>query len=59
MPSKSIPKKPTSSGGNRASKAGELKSQDLDKVTGGLKPIGGSFVGKTSTFTEDPCAGGE
>jgi hypothetical protein len=60
MPStKSTPQKPASSDRGRASKSGELKGDDLDKVTGGLKPIGGAYAGKSSPLSADPCEGGE
>ena len=60
MPSsKSKATKPATSRGSRASGPGELESEDLDKVTGGMKPIGGSYAGKTPSFTGDPCDGGE
>jgi hypothetical protein len=60
MPSsKSTPKKPAPHRGSKSSGSGELKSDDLDKVRGGMKPLGGATIGKTSTLSEDPCMGGE
>jgi hypothetical protein len=60
MPStKSTTKKPSPSHppGSKASRSSELKGDDLDKVTGGMKPIGGA--GKSSPLSWDPDDGGE
>ncbi|HVO03066.1 MAG TPA: hypothetical protein VMT54_12735 [Candidatus Cybelea sp.] len=60
MASKNISgKKTTASRGSGAPKSKELKSEDLDKVVGGLKPTGGVKIGKVTTFSGDPCEGGE
>jgi hypothetical protein len=37
----------------------ELESGELDKVTGGMKPTGGSALKTNRTVLGDPCEGGE
>ena len=59
MASKNIRDQKSSTHNKPAKGRGEIKDSELDKVSGGMKPVGGKFVGKGSTFTEDPCAGGE
>ena len=57
MPStKSTAKKPALSRapGSKASRSSELRNDDLDKVTGGLRSTGG-----TRPKGGDPCDGGE
>ncbi|HVO00674.1 MAG TPA: hypothetical protein VMT54_00655 [Candidatus Cybelea sp.] len=59
MPSKqpSSKKKPASRGAADP-KSRELKSADLDKVTGGVTVGSHIPIGKGSSIVEDPCAGG-
>ena len=58
MASKNIRDQKSSTQNKSAKSRGEIKDSDLDKVSGGMKPIHGG-IGKGSTFSEDPCAGGE
>ena len=47
-------------GGKPAKPSGELQSDDLDKVAGGMSTAGGLPTGKRGgVFSSDPCEGGE
>jgi hypothetical protein len=37
----------------------ELESEQLDKVTGGMKPTGAAGLKTNRTVLGDPCEGGE